>query len=435
MNKFHLFGLLLLFATLLPSCTNQNSPIGLGDISQIGTDFTDTITVSAYSIIEDTINTTNLSGNIVGHLYDPVFGSTVASIYTQLAMSADNVNFGTNPVIDSCIFTLQLASYYGDTNARVGIRIHQLTESLLKEHNYYQNNTVAYDPTPLNYSLTDYAIRPNQEVVVDTAIYSPHIRIPLSNSFGQYLLNHQYEMNHNFSSFLKGLCITAVSHTGTTGYTLLTSMTSSLSGITIYYHNADQTGLRYKIGCSSDGVRFTRYSHDYNASTSASFLQEVVAGDQNEGTSTLYVQGSGGVKTVITFPYLQDAFQSLGNRVVINKAELVIKDLSPDEQYLVHPVNLTLQGIKQDGKITYLPDDDYYTSASYYGGTYDATKHEYRFRITKYVQQLVSGTSPLTNSVNLVVRGSGVRSNRLIIGGTGLSNDQRLRLEISYSTY
>ena len=301
--------------------------------------------------------------------------------------------------------------------------------------NYYQNSTLSYDPTPLNYSLTDYAIRPSQEVVVDTAIFSPHIRIRLSQAFGQYLLNNQWQLNYNLASFLKGLYITAVSHTGSTGYMILTSMTSSLSGITIYYHNADHNSLRYRLGCRSEGIRFNNYTHNYEISASPAFQQEVLAGDQTVGASTLFVQGTGGVKTRISFPYLKDSFKELGNRVVINKAELVIKDLSPEEVYLLHPVGLTIQGIKNDGSISYLPDDEYYTSSSYFGGTYNADKHEYRFRVTQYVQQLVSGTGDLSESVNLVVRGSGVRANRLIFGGTGLSDDQRIRLEISYTKY
>ena len=45
------------------------------------------------------------------------------------------------------------------------------------------------------------------------------------------------------------------------------------------------------------------------------------------------------------------------------------------------------------------------------------------------------GNSDLTNSLNLVVKGAGVRANRLIMGGTGLTDDKRLRLELSYTTY
>ncbi|MCR4964608.1 MAG: DUF4270 domain-containing protein [Bacteroidales bacterium] len=435
MNKFGFFGLLLLLVAFFSSCTNDNSSIGLGFMDQVGTDFTDTITVTAYSVLEDTINTTKLSGNMVGHLADPIFGSTVASIYSQIDMSADNVNFGTNPVIDSCVFTIQIAGYYGDTNSRVGIRIHELTEGLLSDGKYYQNSTLAYDPTPLNYSLTDYSIRPSMEVVVDTALYSPHLRIRLTQAFGQYLLDHQNDLNNNLSEFLKGLYITAVSHTGSTGYTILTSMTSSLSGITLYYHNDDQNGLRYKLGCSSENIRFNNYTHTYQNSTNADFIQEVLSGDHSTGASTLFVQGTGGVKTRISFPHLRHAFDTIDDRVVINRAELVIKDLDPNEQYLVQPTGLTLQGIKSDGSITYLPDDEYYTSSSYYGGTYDSDNHEYRFRITQYVQNLVNGTGNLTDSVNLVVRGSGVRANRLMFGGTGLTDNQRLRLEISYTKY
>ena len=126
----------------------------------------------------------------------------------------------------------------------------------------------------------------------------------------------------------------------------------------------------------------------------------------------------------------------MNNRVVINKAELVISDLYPEEQFLTHPAALSIQGIKTtDGNIVYLPDDEYYTSASYFGGYYDSGKHEYRFRITKYVQDLILGNSDLSNSINLVVKGSGVRANRLVFGGTGLNDGKRMRLELSYTCY
>ena len=162
----------------------------------------------------------------------------------------------------------------------------------------------------------------------------------------------------------------------------------------------------------------------------------MLLGQREIGAQTLFLQATGGVKTHITFPHLQDAFKHLNNRVVINKAELVISDISPNEQYLTHPAALTLQGINATtGKISYLPDDEYYTGTSYFGGTYNDEKHEYRFRVTEYVQRLILGNTDLSNSLYLVVKGSGVRANRLIMGGTGRPDDKRLRLELSYTTY
>ena len=402
----------------------------------MGTDFTDTITLQAYSILEDTINTTNMSANILGHISDPVFGESDAGIYTQLALAGAAVNFGHNPIIDSVVLTLQISGYYGDTNSAVGIRVYQLSEDLSSEERYYQTSTVNYDPTVLNYSLSGYTLQPNTSVVVDTGVYNAHMRIRLKQSFGQDLLNHQSELNNDFQSYLKGLYISAVSHTGSCGYMMTTNLTSSLSGVVLYYHNDSVQGMRYTLPCNDKCVRFTHINHQYSASTSNDFVQEVLQNQHNLGSQVLYMQGGGGVKTRIVFPYLEKAFDHIDKRVVIHRAELVLTNVDPNEEFLTQPTNLSIQGVgKSDSALRFLPDDDYYTSTSYFGGIYDSKTHEYRFRITRYVQQLILEQNDWSNSMYLLVRGSAVRPHRLVFDGTDPASPTRLRLEIAYSTY
>lgn len=437
MKRIWIVGLLAVLLTLCVSCKNELSSIGLDLTDQVGTDFTDTISVSAYSMLEDTLNTTNMTANMIGHIYDPVFGTSKASTYAQFDLTGSSVNFGESPVVDSVVLTMQLASYYGDTNSRVNIRVYRLLEALNGSH-YNNESMVAIDNTPLNYKLTGYTIQPTTSIVVDTGEYSPHIRIRLSQAFGQYLLNNQSHMQNNaaFKDFFKGLCITALSHSGSTGYMLMTSMTSSLTGIVLYYHNNSKASAKYVFPCTSECNRFTNYKHDYSSSKDADFIQEVLNGNQSVGKSKLFVQGASGVKTRITFPHLKETFKSLDNRVVINRAELVITDVSPDEVLLVSPAALAVQGIhKETDALVYIPDDEYYTSSSYYGGTYDAKKREYRFRVTQYVQDYIHDKGNLTNTLNLVVKGAAVRPNRLVFGGTDLTDGRRLRLELSYTTY
>jgi len=438
MKKYFLSILLAAIIGCFSACQHDVSSIGLGLIDEVGTDFNDTTTIVAYSCLEDTILTSKLSSNLVGELHDPVFGDSKAATYAQFALSGSAVNFGTNPVVDSVVLTLQLSSYYGDTNSRVGIRVYRLTEDMSSDEKYYHFSTLNHDATPLNYSLTSYTIQPKTNVVVDTNSYNPHLRIRLSQAFGQYLLNNQAHMlsNSSFQQFFKGLCIETISHTGSTGYMLITNMTSALSCISLYYHNESSSHLKYDFACNSDCARFTHFSHNYQSSSYPDFVQQVLNGQHAIGEEILFVQASGGVKTRLTFPHLQQAFSRLNNRVVINKAELVITDVSPNEQYLIHPASLSIQGINANsGSIMYLPDDEYYTSSSYFGGTYDSQKHEYRFRVTKYVQNLILQNADLSNSINLVVKGSGVRANRLMFGGPQLTDDKRLRLELSYTTY
>ena len=429
--------LVLLTCIFLSSCNNQTSPIGLDLLDNlVDSEFMDTVTVEAYSVLEDTINTTNTSANILGHLSDPVFGTSSAGIYTQLELSGSAVNFGDNPTIDSVVLTLQLSSYYGDTTSRVDIRVHELTESLDDEAQYFQTSTATYSPTTLNNSTNGYTIQPGTAIVIDTGMYSAHLRIRLTQQFGQYLLNHQDDLNNNLKDFLKGLYIEAVGHTGSCGYMLITNMTSALTGVTLYYHNQTDQNQRYTLYCTDKCVRFTHIDHDYNASINADFVQEVLQNQQNLGRKVLFVEGGGGVKTRITFPHLEKTFEQYNQRVTIHRAELIITNVDPQELYLTPPSNLTIQGIgKSDNSIRFLPDDDYYTSASYYGGTYNASTHEYRFRITNYVQQLILQQGDWSNSINLIVRGSAVRPHRLVFDGTDNSSPTRLRLEIAYSTF
>ena len=437
MKKILTCTLVLLACFLLTSCKDEHTNIGediLGNL--VDTEFTDTITLQAYSILEDTINTTNTSANILGHISDPVFGKSSAGIYTQLALGGSAVNFGSNPVIDSVILTLQLSDYYGDTTSCVGIRVHQLYEALDSQTKYYQNSTVSYDPTPLNYSLTAYQIRPSSSVVVDTNVLGAHLRIRLSDQFGQYLINHQEDLNNRLKDFFKGLYINAVSHTGNEGYMLITNMNSALSGLTLYYHNEENQQQRYTLSCLENSVRFTHFDHAYSTSTNTDFIQEVLQGQTSLGKNVLFIQGGGGVKTRISFPYLENTFAQYDNRVVIHRAELVVTNTDPSEKYFIQPNIVTLQGIrKSDNAIRFLPDDDYYTSSYYFGGTYDASKSEYRFRITNYVQQLILQQGDWSNAINLIVRGSAVRPHRLIFDGTDPESPKRLRLEITYSKY
>ena len=151
MKKTLYCTLVLLTCIFLSACKNENSNIGYDLLNDpIDTEFTDTLTLQAYSVLEDTINTSGTTAHILGHLSDPVFGNSTAGIYTELALGGGAVNFGEHPAIDSVVLTLQLSTYYGDTNSAVGIRVHQLTENMDKSATYHQTSTLGYDPTPLN---------------------------------------------------------------------------------------------------------------------------------------------------------------------------------------------------------------------------------------------------------------------------------------------
>ena len=74
MKKTLYCTLVLLTCIFLSACKNDTTNIGydlLGNL--VDTEFTDTITLQAYSVLEDTINTTGKTSHLLGHLSDQVF--------------------------------------------------------------------------------------------------------------------------------------------------------------------------------------------------------------------------------------------------------------------------------------------------------------------------------------------------------------------------
>lgn len=430
--------IILIIGILVSSCNDEINSIGLDLLGEeLGNRYTDSTTVVAYSVVEDSISTKNLLNNVVGYVNDPVFGTTRAGIASQFLLSGNSVDFGDSPVLDSIVLCLKYTGYYGDTLSPVVIRVHELTEKLDSENSYFHNSEVAYDPTDLTASgnFTLYP-KPNTSLFIDTATKESHIRIPLAESFGYHFLNNKEQMANasSFGDFFKGLYIVADPTTGT-GNLSYVNMTSSLSGIQIFYTKNDKQYL-YTLTPTSSGVRYNTFEHDFTQGES-SFMAQVIntPADTALGAEKLYVQAGGGVTAKIAFPTIKE---ELGDqKVVINKAELVITDISENNPHFTVPAKLRVSGVsKSTGKLVYIPDDEVYTSEGYYGGTYNAETKEYRIRITKYIQQLLLNDE-YQNHIYLKVSGAGIRGNRLILSGTNPTgnSDSRLRLEVSYTQY
>ena len=133
----YLRALIVVFAVsiLLYSCKKEFDSIGLelqNEEDRLGNTFTDTTTLIAYSMIEDSIVTGNLSNAIIGYVNDPVFGRTQAGFYTQFDLSGTNVSFGNSPEFDSLVLSLQYAGYFGDTLSALSIKVYELTEALIE---------------------------------------------------------------------------------------------------------------------------------------------------------------------------------------------------------------------------------------------------------------------------------------------------------------
>jgi hypothetical protein len=380
-------------------------------------------------VLEDTLNTKNLQSNFLFFFRDPVFGVTTAGIFTQIVPEGNSVSFGASPQLDSVVLTLRYAGgFYGDTLNPFTISVFRLTEDILPEESYYQNKIFAHSSDNLTY---DYDFRlypkPKTKVKVDT-LQEAHVRIRLKDELGNLLLRSTSEMTSNevFKTFFKGLYICA-KPLSNDGSLVNFNLTAALTGIQLYYKNETKPNV-FRFFINKDRcVRISSYEHDYE-SGNQNFVSQVVHKDTLLGQRMLYVQSMGGVKTKITFPHIK-SFKE--RNVIINKAELIVTNVGEDLSLFPVPGNLNIQRMSKDGKIELVPD----INTVYWGGTYNASTQEYRFRITRYIQDIIMKDNYYP-FIYLVANRAAADANRLILNGTNPTDlSSKLRLELYYTEY
>jgi len=420
------FFLMLILITQV-AC-NKSVDLGLdvqpeGDLLNLT--YSDTSKVISFTKREDSIRTDIISLNLLGTFNDPLFGKTAASIYSQLVLSNANPDFGASPVIDSVALSLVYnTSYYGTLDAQT-MKVYEVTDQLSKDSAYYSNRSLNKNSTDLAGAHV-FTPAPADSVTVDGTKRKPLIRVLLSNTLGQTLLNNQNQMSSDavFTAYFKGLYIqTSDNPAPDHGGILHLNLRDALSKLTLYYHNATQDSLKVDFLIGSNAVRFSHFDHDYS---SAAAITSQLA-DTTLGQNFTYTQAASGLKTKIWFPNLMNITND--GPVAINKAELVVKLDPLSVSPYGPPTNLVLIGIDSVGNVYTL--NDAYEGAVHYGGGYDATKKQYFFNITKHLQFVVD-KKVKDYGFYLVTSGASIQASRAVIGG-GSHSIYPMKLKLTFT--
>jgi hypothetical protein len=150
------------------------------------------------------------------------------------------------------------------------------------------------------------------------------------------------------------------------------------------------------------------------------------------GQERIYLQTMGGVKTFIRFPHLANWCNSMVNsHLVVNEAKLILPatQLLLDSVYKA-PSMLALTGFNVDSTTYLLPD--YYEGSTYFGGSYDAKHNTVVFRISEYLQDMVSRQRD-NFGLSLGINGAAYNAQRLVINGPKALDGEKMRLEVTYS--
>ena len=423
------WAFMLICLVLLFSCTDPDL-IGL-QVQPAKDKFTllydESSKVIAYTVREDSIRSDKTVLNLLGNYDDPIFGRTASSIYTQIRLSSNNVDFGPSPVADSIVLSLAYKGYYGKLR-KVNIKVSEILDDFYKDTTYYSNKTLNISNQPLaNITIVP---TPTDSVTVEGHKMAPQLRIRLDQSLAQKFIDESASVNVSdnvhFLQFFKGLNI-STSFVNTEGSVLYFDLISAISQVTLYYKNDNNDSLKYNFVIDANCARFNSFNH-YNYLNANNSLKQQINGDSLLGDSLLYVQAMSGLKVKLMFPDFKTFFE--GKKIALNKAELIIPvEYDPTQSNYALPDKLTLVRLNENKQIAYLIDQ--FEGDSHFRGEYDATNNQYSFTITRHIQNIILNNIK-DYGLYLMVSGSGINAGRVLLKGPKRS-DKKMILKLTYT--
>jgi hypothetical protein len=423
----------VILSLILYSCKKPKDSLGsdIGNLDgQIGSKVFDT-TITAVSVLLDSVRTDRVAAGMLGSFFDPIFGQTTADLYTDFRLNQLNATGYAGAIVDSVILTFRYnnPSFYGNVNKYRGYQtftVYRLLESMKvqtsAEAGYYSGTNLQYDE---NNPLATISFVPNvyDSIELASSKQPAQFRVKLNKSFGQQLLtgsNTAFANDDSFRTYFKGLFIKSkpITTPGNGGI-LSFLMPSAFSKLAIYYNDTSV----FEAGVKENSVWINKFSHNY-ANAEFNIVNGEISGETN-----LYLQPMSGMYIKVNLPNL-DFFKN-NKQYAINKAELIFTVDENKTKNSPLPSILYLQSINSSGNRVNVADATSFSS-SVLDGLYNSTKKQYRFLITFHVKNIISG---IVNNDPLVIdyaerRAS--RADRVVFNGTDAS-EGKLKFRIYYT--
>ena len=434
LTAFLLLGILSF--SFITSCRNSPSVLGvsiLPEDADLTVHYIVWNGVYGYSILEDSVRTDNLPVNLIGSMFDSTFGVTTAGVATQFVLSSNGVSFGENPQLDSLVLEIKYkGDVYGDSNTYQTLHVYELDQDIYYDSAYYSNASI--NTFDVDYANFQFQPRPHDSIILGNDTLPPMLHINLSSQFpdlAEKILNAdsaQLADNESFMEFFKGLMIVG-EPVSSGGAVFPIDLMARGTRLALYFSNDEEDSLLYNFYVAATAsARVNIYTHDYTLGDD-DFKQQVLSGDTALGAQKFYVQALGGVKSIIKIPDLREHDSLNYEHIAINEVKLFL----PGEKKVQHPpTKLALVRILEDG--SYEPLIDEYEGEAYFGGEYEESGNYYRFRITRYVQKLISDENYLNKGLYLFVSGASYKPGSFIFKGNENGDDlSGLRVEIIYT--
>lgn len=434
-------ALLLCALVVLPGCRKPEEDLGLdllpGDPLGV---VTDTSTLHAFTFADTAVRTSGLTRNLLGSYLDQDFGLVKAGFVAQLRLSTNNVGSGQDTsglVADSIVLALAFDGInyaYGNLDPQV-VQVFELDTLLSIDSTYYTNDVPPVIPVDLCANRGGRIVpRPLNGPVIGGDTLLPQLRIRLADDLADRIINAfgtaDLADNTAFLSFFNGIHV-RVDNGPQSPFQqgiLYLSLLNGASKATLYYHDTNNNPEQLRtldLPINSNSVRYTLAEHDHAQAIVPGVVQALA--DTVTPPQRTYVQTLGALRTAVRFPHLMEY---AGEGRILARAELVVPLTGTYNGLQPPPSQLFIFRKDENGVDAFLPDQ--LTGLAAIGGLYNASAREYRFNITRYVHDVLTGALP-NNGVDLVCGSNGVTANRAILAGPAAEGG--MRLQLTFTTY
>jgi len=408
-------GLLLL---LLPTaCNEKETEIGMAlqDPFTLYQGTRDAISLSACTILDDSLSTVGYLAGVFGDYSDNNFGSLKAILYSQIAAPSEGVKITDQVIIDSVIMTLVIDTVYpvlpDSTPRNFHIIINQLEQPMMPDSSFFsttelEESALCFFDDEVTFIADSLRLRLNEN------IYSV---LRDSCSYDEFLTHS------------KGIAIKLADNSQTA---VTVDLSASNTRLTLFYHTTtiDST-LQFIFTINSGAGHSMYYAHDYSGTPLETFATN--RQDSISGTEKLYFEPLGGTRVRLNMQSFLDNFRAAHPYAVVHYAELLLP-VNTDLSDTSTPVRILALKKLADGTFTYVTDANVLSNPYTYGGFdgyYDRSKKQYRLRVTRHLQELLR--SGKDNGTELVIDARRSSAFRTIVNGT--ATDNPIRIDFVYS--
>ena len=314
------------------------------------------------------------------------FGDYSSRFLTQILLTENNTDLGTNPKVDAVVLSYTYSGYYGELE-EFPITVRRLDQPIYKDSIYYSD-----------FSYLDNGEILDSSFMLNVDELNPLLQVNLSVAFAQDLFNLGNEVfvdNETFLTYFNGLSVSCDAE----NTMLYLNPDGSNSYLKIYYHNdeneSDTLSLDFELG--GETARFSLFNEKDEEDE-----QRIIS-----DYSRIYIQSMAGYKAKILINDI-DSLKALLDQKAINKVTMSFD--AEQAEYAAHD-RLFLVRVDQEGNNMFLRDLTW-ESETHFGGRLENNKYE--FNITRYFDQLLNDDS-YTNDLYLLPAGAAVNANRTIL--------------------